>query len=411
MVNSMFRIVLISSGQPSVNPRLVKEADALVSAGFEVHVIYSFWNAWAYEFDKKIFSEAQWERHLVGGSPFQNKRQYLYTKARYKAANFFLKRGISQFDIAEMSKGRAYCEMLQKAISLKADIYIAHNLAALPVAVKAAKFHKAKCSFDAEDFHRKEVTDDENSIYYKQCKYLEDKYLPHLDYMTAASPLIAVEYKKLYPQLNPITINNLFTSPELTFQNHKSKIKNQKFDLFWFSQTVGKNRGLEDVLKALSILNNSTISLHLLGNASIEIKTYLQSFSKTTDIHFYEPIPPDDIFEFASQFDIGLALEQNTPYNRDICLTNKIFTYLTSGLAVVASETSAQKQFINSYPNIGKLYPVGNAEALAQIINYYYHNKEALQKAKMESFNLAKNELNWEKESAKLEEIINTVLV
>ena len=33
------RICLVTTGQPACNPRLVKEADALVDAGFDVHVV------------------------------------------------------------------------------------------------------------------------------------------------------------------------------------------------------------------------------------------------------------------------------------------------------------------------------------------------------------------------------------
>ena len=33
------RVTLLTTGQPSTNPRLVKEADALASAGFDVSVI------------------------------------------------------------------------------------------------------------------------------------------------------------------------------------------------------------------------------------------------------------------------------------------------------------------------------------------------------------------------------------
>ncbi|MFN0050336.1 MAG: glycosyltransferase, partial [Cytophagales bacterium] len=112
----------------------------------------------------------------------------------------------------------------------------------------------------------------------------------------------------------------------------------------------------------------------------------------------------------ASQFDIGMALEQNIPYNRDICLTNKIFTYLASGIAVIASETEAQKQFMQSYPAIGKSYPIDDVEKLAEIMQYYFENRADLQKAKEASFALGKDELNWEKESEKFIRIIAKVL-
>ena len=38
----MKTIVLVTTGQPSTKPRIVKEADALQKAGFNVNVLYSF---------------------------------------------------------------------------------------------------------------------------------------------------------------------------------------------------------------------------------------------------------------------------------------------------------------------------------------------------------------------------------
>ncbi|MFP5042403.1 hypothetical protein [Parasediminibacterium sp. JCM 36343] len=393
----MKTIVLISSGQPSVNPRLVKEADALSAAGYKVYVIYSFWTHWALEADKELFVSTQWHPVLAGGSPFQDSRRYFFTRLRFKAANLAAKRISFKWGIAHIAKGRASVEMLKKAKSIKADLYIAHNLAALPVAVKAAKYHGAKCGFDAEDFHRQEVSDDSNSPNYKLSKFIEDKYLSKCNYITAASPLIAKAYEKLYPQTTPIVINNVFEAKYLqpVQANDGGKMK-----LFWFSQTVGQGRGLEDVIKALHVLNNPEIELHLLGNCNNEANNYLTGLvnNKNIKFYFYPPIPPEKIFQFANQFDIGLALETKTPLNRDICLTNKIFTYLTAGLAVIVSDTSAQKAFMEENIGLGSIYPVGGVEALASKIDTFYRNPDRLDACKTNAHILAGSKHNWENE-------------
>ncbi len=47
-------IVLVTTKQPSSNPRLVKEATALAANGYDVSVVYNFWNMWADEADISI---------------------------------------------------------------------------------------------------------------------------------------------------------------------------------------------------------------------------------------------------------------------------------------------------------------------------------------------------------------------
>lgn len=407
----MKKIVLISSGQPSINPRLVKEADLLSNSGYEVIVIYSFWIKWAYDSDFVLFKKTNWKPILVGGTPFNNKILFFYTRIRHKLFSILAKWQVFDFNVIEITKGRAYVEMLKKAKSIKADLYIAHNLAALPIAVKAAKFHHAKCGFDAEDFHRQEVTDDINSFEYKSAKYLEDKYLPQVDYITAASPLIAAEYEKLYPQLNPVVINNVFSSQTQNLPNVQNW---EGLRLFWFSQTVGKGRGLEDVIKAIGILKNENISFTLLGSVTSAVKEYLLELVSANGLQpsqliFLDPIAPDDIIQLASKYDVGMALEPGFSLNNKLALSNKLFTYLISSIAVIASETQAQKQFMQSFPTIGKTYPIGDIGKLAEIMQYYIENSADIQKAKEASFALSKNELNWEKESVNFLKILTNL--
>ena len=103
-------------------------------------------------------------------------------------------------------------------------------------------------------------------------------------------------------------------------------------------------------------------------------------------------------------------MEQNTPLNRDICLTNKIFTYIISGLAVIATETKSQKLLLKQYPNIGKCFPIDDKNELAKLIDYYAKHTDELNNAKTESEKQAKQVLNWENESQKFINTITKVL-
>jgi glycosyltransferase involved in cell wall biosynthesis len=415
----MKKIVLITSGQPSINPRLVKEADALVEVGYEVIVIYCFWTKWAFEKDKLLLQSKKWKAFMVGGNPFDAKFTYFLTRALFKFFQILSQKIGFRFHLAELSKTRAFLPLYLKALDIKADLYIGHNLAALPVAVAAAKKYKSLCGFDAEDFHRQEVSDDVFSFNYLISKYLEDKYFPEINYITAASPLIAEEYKKIYPSKNPIVINNVFPS---IYQLKQPEIEeNQQFGipkelkLFWFSQTVGKKRGIEDTIIAMGKTNNKYISLTVLGNVNNEMKQFFIDLAAKSNLIakqlvFFPPVDAEKIFEIASHYDLGLALETDYCKNRSIALTNKLFSYLISGIAIIASETEAQKKFMETYPDIGKSYPIGNTDKYAEILNYFYNNPSELTANKINSYNLGKCNLNWEIESQIFVNLIKKVL-
>ena len=147
-----YKIAIVTTKQPATNPRVVKEANALAQAGYEVTVVYPYMTDWAVPIDREIINKAHWRAMLVGGTPQKDKLTYHWSRIRRKLHASF---GKSLHSI-ERSYCRAYDEILKELIGLRADLYIGHNPGALAVAYRAAESVGAPCGFDAEDYHRGE---------------------------------------------------------------------------------------------------------------------------------------------------------------------------------------------------------------------------------------------------------------
>ena len=401
------RIVITTSGQPSANPRVVKEAMALDKAGYKVTVIYAPLSPWADEFDKKLFAKTngiQWVK--VGMSQTKYPLRYSLLRARRKiyelGFKYFKKIG-NRFENAFVIYAT---ELKRMTVSRKAELYIAHNLGALPSAVRAAKKWDAFVGFDAEDYHRGETPADSLSQWLTT--KIEDKYIPSVDYFTAASPLIALAYTRLFPGKNVMPVNNVFS---VEFLQSPSPNIPGALTLFWFSQFVDIDRGLENVVAALNQLKDCNITLHLMGNSTEEYKSKLLQFSENPEaIYFIEPVSPDEIFKVASKYDIGLATEIPHTQNREICLTNKLFSYLLAGNCIVASDTAAQKIFFEENVGIGLLYKNGDVVDIARQIRMLYENPGMVNNCKLKSLELARTKFNWEIESQKFLKVIEKTL-
>lgn len=408
------KILLISSGQPSLNPRLVKEADALTDEGYLVTVIYQYWNDWGTEHDKQLLSSRKWKAVRVGGTPSYGALSFNISRVIHKISRS-LSRKSSSFLLPEIASTRSSLLFYFEAKKHPCDLIIAHNLAALPFARMAANYHKVPLGFDAEDFHRFENSDNKQDEDVKLKTFLEEKYFPGLNYLTTASYLITEEYKKLFPELVRVcTILNVFPKQTIT-RVEKTEYPLKKLRLFWFSQTIGLDRGLENIIEAAgNCLNRADIELHLLGNYTEETRNVFSELAtqaglQSSSIYFYKPIPADEIMDFAARFDIGLATETGSPYNRDICLTNKIFTYLQSGLAILASDTSAQKHLLRNIPGIGAIYNRREHRVLSVLLDTYFNHPEALAGQKKNALDAALI-YNWDNEKEKFFSVINSVL-
>jgi glycosyltransferase involved in cell wall biosynthesis len=412
MIQGAKSIVLITSGQPSINPRLVKEADALHNAGYQVTVLYQFWSHWAEHFDTGLLDKKPWRSILIGGSPRRNRMTYLFTRVLHKAFRTVCRLSGFTRGRAEASLGRCTELLYAAAVGIPADLYIAHNLAALAPAVRAAKNRGVKCGFDAEDFHRNEVADAPTDFDVRIKTFIEQKYFWQLDHFTTSSPLIASKYAALFPKLHITVIRNVF--PRKDCPAYREAGVGEPVRLFWFSQTLNENRGIEQIIEALKLIDNPP-ELHLLGSCTETYRQQIMAYAASIGVDgrlicLHAPVSPMDLMAVAAKFDIGIASETGIPANREICLTNKLFTYIQSGLLMLASDTSAQSLFLQEYPQTGAIYRRADSRSLAYQISQYLKEPSALQGIRKINYQLGQTSMNWETEQVSfLAEISKTL--
>lgn len=405
------KIVLVTSGQPSANPRLVKEVTALIEAGCQLTVIYCPLSPWADGYDQELFRKyPQIKWVAVGVHPLRSKFLYLLVRLRKKIYTYLFSCMKGNTKIALRAFVFYGTELMSAACREKAALYIGHNLGALPAVVMAAKKHNAKAGFDFEDYHRGE--DQPGSLHQRLVSLLENKYVPDLNYATAASPLIAKAYQEHFEKPRIQTLLNVFPNsyavPGLTSLTPKP------LKLFWFSQYIGKGRGLEQVLAAMGKLGADDIQLSLLGNCTDEMRQYFQDKARLVglseeQLQFLPPVPEKEIVTLAAQHHIGLAVEIPHNRNRDLCLTNKIFMYLLAGNAIIFTNTVAQEAFFARHPHIGSVFSEGNIDALAGVLQNYLYHPDILHQQRAASLALGKT-LNWEQEQKKfLDIVLNTL--
>jgi siroheme synthase len=95
------RVCLVTSGQPASNPRLVKEADALVEAGCTVHVVGAHWADWATRYDAQLPTGRGWTYTFVDWRRETMPMRYWQTGARQRLAQAALDwPGLSRWTVA-----------------------------------------------------------------------------------------------------------------------------------------------------------------------------------------------------------------------------------------------------------------------------------------------------------------------
>lgn len=398
-------ICLVSPGHIGSNPRLVKEAEALVSAGYRVHVIYGETFAPALARDEAVLAKALWSSQSV--SLLNSGRYRSFDRWIHRLANLLYQWGARDIRTTRLACHPLFNSLLKEVLSFRADLYIGHCLTALPIVVMAASRHDVQCGFDAEDFHSAEsIEHGAGRTQNKIARTLESKYLPLCDYLTAASPLIVNEYRHHYG-VRATPILNVFPLAETVEPVAKPAIP--KF--YWFSQTVGPGRGLEKFFDLLARMHRE-VQIDLRGHVTNEYKELLEKLVLRSQIElkFLSPACPDEMVALSSGYTAGLSLEESSPMNRDVCLTNKAFTYLLAGTPVILTITRAQELLAADLGRAALLIDAADQQSSASRLKEWLDDDQEQQIAREAAFELGRQRYNWDLERVKFLNVVSAQL-
>jgi glycosyltransferase involved in cell wall biosynthesis len=113
------------------------------------------------------------------------------------------------------------------------------------------------------------------------------------------------------------------------------------------------------------------------------------------------PVPASELAWRIAEHDIGLALEDATIPSRNLSVSNKVFQYLQSGLAVVATPTAGQREVLDQCRVAGTVLTRATAQALAAALNRYLAEPEVLAAARQAARQDSQNLFSWEAQKTK----------
>ena len=406
------RICLVSPNHVSRNPRLVKEANALAKAGHDVHVIAGHFFPAMDENDRTILRSAPWKFQLVDlRKSFPALGFKIFRKGLRALGSNVVSRSLTASGIAH----HAGVPLLAAAASAHdCDLYIGHCIAGLAAVHLASQRTGTPFSFDAEDYHDAETEFSiEDPVESYVISRIQRDALSKCQHVTAASPLIADAIAERYGIPRPTPILNVFPLSEGPDAQVLRSIGGTR-KIYWFSQTIGPDRGLENFLAVLAAMQ-TPCELHLRGIEAKGFREILyqraQTFGFKGDIVFLPTAPADQMALLAATCDLGLSLELSVPANRDICLSNKAFTYLLAGIPIAMTATTAQRQLAEQLGPAALLMDLADPTASARMLDEFFDDPDRVDHSRKAAWSLAQLTYNWDFESRKFLSAVELALL
>ncbi|MBI1870498.1 MAG: glycosyltransferase [Chlamydiae bacterium] len=402
----MARICLITPYHVSFQPRTLREADSYFEAGHDVRVLWIQTDEEFYEYDRLLTSNRKWISKAVDlRRRGTSKISWLITSVSKKISERMFNFGFKNEAVILRGYVKGMRKLKKWALSEPADWYIAHTQAALPVAAAACRRWNARLGFDFEDLLAERGTDPSEMV-----RWIERRYLNRCDYISVPSETIGRRLVDVYGIKTPIVLYNVFSLNLVKdlLPPHERKPRHE-FKLYWFGQTLGPGRGLEEAVEAIGHLGNG-VELFLQGRVSDSYRLHLAGLARQHRVEkalkFLPLLSQEDLFKKMGEYDVGLALEQPQNLNTSSTVSNKIFGYLLSGLAIAATDTPGQKEILNKIPAAGFLYLAGNVKVLAGKLRFWKENRASLKLAQQSAWDAARKQFCWDREKHKLLDLV-----
>lgn len=396
------KVFIVSQSHLCRNPRVIKEARILAAANYKITILTAIYSEELYREDQSLLSGTGITYKIYSDLRLRN-LQSIKARLVKKLAFYAQMLGFESL----YSLGYEVLRLKKIIRSQKADLYIMHQELATVIGGRMVK--KCKVAFDFEDWYSEDLLPESRKKRpIKLLKRAEKVAIEKGAVCYTTSQVMARGLQVYYKTLKrPAVIYNSFDAANNIVESQKD----DSLHLYWLSQTIGKGRGLEFFITCMA-QSRTRCKLSLRGNIDDEYKTSLQKMLSSKDsIEFLPMLKNAEIQTNMSRYDSGLALEPDTPINKDLTISNKLFHYMAAGLPVIASDTQGQAEIAAQCPELIFLYRQNQAEELIHILNQLGAKKQTgeLTNIKKQMLEFYRSTFAWPIEASKLVNLINDV--
>ncbi|HEV3063544.1 MAG TPA: glycosyltransferase [Vicinamibacterales bacterium] len=395
------RVTVLTSGHLSTCPRMLKAADALAADGYAVRMVATCHEPWAVEADVDVRSRRAWRVTAVDYRRGPSGATYWRSGLRYRAARAAAQAvgpARAPFPVVARAFGRVHTELVDAATSEAADLIYGGTTGGLAAVAEAARRLGVPYGIDLEDLHHGETAEPDAPFVHALAARIEDAVLRRAAFVTTSSDEMGDAYRRRYG-VHAHTIHNAFPLPAFAPDFRRSDPS--RLRVYWFSQTIGPGRGLEDAIEALGRIGvRSELTLRGRPRQSYfdELVALAARKAPCLRVVHQPPAPPDSMVDLARGYDIGLATEASTPPNRQVCIPNKAFTYILAGVAVVMSDTPGMRHLGLDLGEGAALVRPDDVDALAAALGRWANDPHRLECAKRMAWSAAVRRWRWDHE-------------
>ena len=234
---------------------------------------------------------------------------------------------------------------LQKLKDIDADLIIANDIEALPLALKLKKIN-TKIIFDAHEYSPLEHDDNLiwRILFKKYNSFIIEKYANKCDTMFTVCDGIAKKYNDVY-NLSPIVVTNASDYSEI----NENEFSNEKIKLIHHGM-AHRSRKIENMIKIMDYVDpRFELDLMLIFSNNKYKERITKLVNERKNINLIPPVSVEQIIPFTNKYDVGLYLLEPTNFNNGHALPNKFFEFIQARLAIAMGPSPEVEKLIKRH--------------------------------------------------------------
>ncbi|HET9999907.1 MAG TPA: glycosyltransferase [Ktedonobacteraceae bacterium] len=385
------RVCMHVRGVVRTDGRVLREARALIEAGFSVTIL---------DIEKDLTCPAEEEIDGIQVKHIVKPAWFMHSSSRPRK---FVR-----------SIGKIVYSALQ-LIKMPADIYHAHDMTALPASYLAACVRRKPLVFDAHEWPLNELRGTKKRWLLALSTRLLSIILHRCAGIITVSSPIAQEICRRFHVAHVSLVRNILayqTPLKSNRLHHCSGISPEK-RIVLYQGNLQEDRGLDTLVRAAAFLDEDNMIVLMgkaIGATQAQLEALIADEGVADRVKILPPASYASLLEWTASADMGVII--NSPdhsFNVRMSLPNKLFEYLMAGLPVLASPLDAVAQLIRSY-DVGHVLLSLTPAEVGATINSLLVDRAALSRWSDNARDAVRRDLCWEKESQHLIHLYQSIL-
>ncbi len=296
--------------------------------------------------------------------------------------------------------------LIRELIKIKADIFFAEDFYTLPFVVIIGKIKKAKIYYNNRELYAFIGGLRNRPILQAIIRLIEKLFIKKVDLVLTTGEMDSEFLKNYYNIKSTLVIRNipLFQLPKETIDFRKKYNIPINSLILLYQGVLLEGRGIPIIIKSLIELKDAYFILIGEGEQKNNFENLAKLLNVDERVIFAGVYDQNELINYTSGADIGLALIENISISYYYALPNKLFEYIVAGLPVIASNLPQMKKIVETY-KVGEVIDIESGESIVPIIQRWNDNKHLLNEYKKNCFEAAK-ELNWQKEYKRVKDYL-----